>query len=299
MRILVTGTSGQVGFELMRACQPLGRVTGADLPALDLSRPDELRRYLKATPADVIVNPAAYTAVDKAESEEALARAINGTAVKIMAEHARVTGALLIHYSTDYVFDGRKETPYLPDDLPAPLSAYGRTKLAGENALVTSGCDYLCLRTSWVYASRGRNFLKTILKLAQDREELRVVADQIGAPTPARLLADVTAQIIGRAKRERQAGAFRPELLQVTTRGATSWHGFAAAIVEQATRRGFPIRAKTIKPIPTEEYPTPARRPLNSRLDCQRIGQRYGLVLPEWLQALELCLAEIEVAPTN
>jgi dTDP-4-dehydrorhamnose reductase len=299
MRILVTGTSGQVGFELMRACQPLGDVTGVDFPVLDLSQHDELRSYLNATPADVIVNPAAYTAVDKAESDEALAHAINGTAVEIMAEHARAKGALLIHYSTDYVFDGAKNSPYLPDDEPGPLSAYGRTKLAGERALAASGCDYLCLRTSWVYASRGRNFLKTMLKLAQEREELRVVADQIGAPTPARLLADVTAQIIGRAQRERQCRSFRSELLQVTTTGATSWYGFAAAIVEQAARRGIPIKAKTITPIRTEEYPTPARRPLNSRLDCQRIRQRYDLMLPDWVHSLGLCLDEIEGVRTS
>jgi dTDP-4-dehydrorhamnose reductase len=293
MKILITGIGGQVGFELLRACQPLGEVIGVDIEQVNLANGGSVRHLLEETRPTVILNPAAYTAVDKAESEEELALAINGEAVRVMAEHSQRTGGLLIHYSTDYVFDGTKEDPYVARDQPAPLGAYGRTKLAGERALADSGCDYLCLRTSWVYASRGRNFLRTMLKLGQEREELRVVCDQVGAPTTARLLADVTVQCMQSALTERAQGRFRSELLHVTAGGATSWHGFALAILDLARARGEAIKTRAVVPIPTSAYPTPAQRPANSRLNCDRIKERFGVTLPEWEQGLRLCMNEL------
>lgn len=293
MRILITGVTGQVGFELLRACQPVGEVIGVNARSLDLTRADDIRRRLSEARPDVIINAAAYTAVDRAESEEPVAHAINSTAVAVMAEEARKGGTLLIHYSTDQVFDGTKPEPYAVDDAPAPLNAYGRTKLAGEQALKGSDCDFLCLRTSWVYASRGHNFLLTILKLAQQQDELPVVADQIGAPTTARLLADLTVQVLTAAMAERQRGDFRSELLHVTAAGATSRHGFAEALLASACALGLVPQALRLVPIATSAYPAAARRPLNSRLDCSRILQRYSVQLPAWQDGLRLCLEEL------
>lgn len=293
MRILITGVTGQVGFELLRACQPVGEVIGVDARSLDLTRVDDIRHLLSDVKPHVIVNAAAYTAVDRAESEEQVAHAVNSTAVAVMAEGARKAGTLLIHYSTDQVFDGTKREPYTVDDTPAPLNAYGRTKLAGEHALQGSGCAFVCLRTSWIYASRGHNFLLTILKLAQQGDELPVVADQIGAPTSARLLADVTVQVLTAAMARRERGDFRSELLHVTAAGATSRHGFAEALLASASSMGLVPGAPRLVPIATSNYPTAARRPLNSRLDCSRILERYPIQLPDWQDGLRLCLEEL------
>jgi len=293
-RILITGVGGQVGFELQRACQPLGEVVAVDQAQLDLSKPAEVRSFLHEVKPQIIVNPAAYTSVDKAELEEPLARAVNADAVALMAGYAKAAHALLVHYSTDYVFDGSKAAPYAERDQPAPLSAYGRTKLAGEQALAASGCDYLCLRTSWVYSSRGRNFLKTMLKLGQERDELRVVSDQIGAPTTARLLADITSTVLVIARSERERGEFRSELLHAVPDGWTTWHGFASAIFDLARAMGIgPMRTRRVEPISSAEYPAPAARPLNSRLDCARIRERFDVFLPDWQTGLKLCMQEL------
>jgi dTDP-4-dehydrorhamnose reductase len=242
----------------------------------------------------VIVNAAAYTAVDLAEREESLALAVNGEAPGVMARWAAARGALLVHYSTDYVFDGSGDRPWRPDDPAAPLSAYGRTKLAGERAIAAAGGRYLILRTSWVYASRGRNFLGTVRRLAAEREELRIVADQFGAPTPARLVADATAHALHGAIAESRAGTFQSALLHLTAAGATSWHGFASAIVEQLRRRqASALRCRQVTAITSAEYPTPARRPGNSRLDCGAFEARFGLALPSWQAGLRLCVDEL------
>lgn len=294
MRILLTGRNGQLGWELERSLQPLGEVIAVGRAECDLAKPAQVREVIRTARPDVIVNAAAYTAVDKAESEPELAQAINGDAPGLMAKEAKRLGALLLHYSTDYVFDGRKPTPYVETDATNPLSAYGRSKLAGEQGLAASECDFLCLRTAWVYAARGRNFMKTILMLAQDREELRVVCDQTGAPTVARLLADMTAQAIRSAVAERARGKFRSEVLHATSSGAISWHGFANTILIMAREmRPGTIRAQRVIPIATDDYPTAATRPLNSRLDCRRLGERYGLCLPTWEKGLRLCLGEL------
>lgn len=295
MRLLVTGATGQVGRELARSLMPLGEVVALDRAACDLARPETLAAVVEGVAPDVLVNAAAYTAVDKAEEEEALATVINGTAVGVLAEAARRRGALVIHYSTDYVGDGRGEAPVAEDAPPAPLNAYGRSKLAGEQALRGSGADALILRTSWVYAARGHNFLRTMLRLAAEREELRIVADQFGAPTWARNIADATAQLIPLALAERRGGGFDSAILNFTSAGATSWHGFATAIIETA-RRLRPesaLKVARVLPIATADFPLPARRPANSRLDGGALFRRYGIRLPPWEQALARCMEDV------
>ncbi len=294
MRILVTGVTGQVGWELVRSCQPLGDVVAADRMRIDLANPDSIRNTLRELRPDIVINPAAYTAVDQAEQDESTAQKINGEAVAVLAAEAAQIGCLLIHYSTDYVFDGTKSSAYIETDLPNPRSAYGRTKLAGEQALLASQGDWLCLRTSWVYASRGKNFMRTILRLASEREELRIVADQLGAPTSARLIADATALIAAHACVERRAGGFTSGIFHLTASGATSWHGFAQAIVDHARRdMGVTsLKAQRITPISTHEYPLPAQRPANSRMACTAIETRFGIQLPAWERGLALCIAE-------
>jgi dTDP-4-dehydrorhamnose reductase len=295
MRILITGVSGQVGWELRRSCQPLGEVLGVDRAALDLAQPDAIRAVLRRERPRVILNPAAYTAVDQAEQDEAAARRVNGDAVAVLADEAARVGALLVHYSTDYVFDGTQAAPHRESDRPRPAGAYGRSKLAAEQALQSSAASWLCLRTSWVYAARGRNFLRTILRLAAEREELRIVADQVGAPTAARLVADATAQIVARALAEQAAGTFTPAVLHLAAGGATSWHGFAECIVAGA--RGYPrapsLKVRRLVPIASDEYPQAAPRPRNSRLDCSGLARRYGLELPRWECGVALCLEEL------
>jgi dTDP-4-dehydrorhamnose reductase len=293
MRLLVTGTRGQVGWELSRSLLPLGDVVALDRRQCDFSRPELLPGLIRSIKPDVIVNAAAYTAVDKAEREEKLASTINGTAVGVIAEEARKAGILLVHYSTDYVFDGAKQMPYTEDDAPNPINAYGRSKLAGDIAVRQAGGAYVILRTSWVYAGRGHNFLDTILRLASEREELRIVDDQIGAPTWARDIADATALIIRAICQEQTQGQFASGLFNLIASGATSWHGFAKAILEDATRLGLLQRVPQLKPIPSEEYPLPAARPKNSRLAGDRISERFGIALPDWKQGLARCIEEL------
>jgi dTDP-4-dehydrorhamnose reductase len=284
MKILVTGATGQVGWEAARSVSVLGHSVACDRSALDLSRPETLKSALNKIRPEVIVNAAAYTAVDRAEEEEELANRINGEAVGEIGRWARDHNALVIHYSTDYVFDGTAERGYTELDATCPLNAYGRSKLLGEQGLASSGCDYLTFRTTWVYASRGKNFLLTMLRLASERETLRVVADQFGAPTSARMIADLTAHVIAKAAVERQAGTFESGLYNLTAEGRTSWHGFARSIIDAARELTGDGRIKTtgIEPIPATAYPTPATRPANSSLDGSAFDRRFGLNRPQW-----------------
>jgi dTDP-4-dehydrorhamnose reductase len=292
-RLLVTGKNGQVGWELQRSLQCLGDVIAVDRAQFDLAQPQTLPAKLDELAPDVVVNAAAYTAVDKAETEEALATRINGEAPGVIADWAARRGALMLHFSTDYVFDGFGSEPWQPDDAPAPLSAYGRSKRAGEVAVAAAGGDYLILRTSWVFASRGRNFLLTMLRLAAERDELRVVDDQWGAPTSARLIADATAHVIAGALAERRRASFKSGVEHLTAAGATTWHGFAAAIMDGARQLGRPIKATSLLPIPSSAYPTPAKRPANSRLRCDGLTARFSVALPDWRTGLSLCLDEL------
>ena len=293
MKLLVTGANGQVGCELRQSLAPLGEVIALDRAACDLARPAEVARILRAATPDIIVNAAAYTAVDRAEQEEELATLINGTAVGEIAQAARQLGALLIHYSTDYVFDGRKDAPYAEDDVPSPISAYGRSKLAGERAIAQCGGRYLIVRTSWIYAARGHNFLKTVLRLARERDELRIVDDQIGAPTWARDLAAATAVMTRQARQEIARDDFESGLFHVTGSGATSWFVFAQAVVKQAEQYGLLARKSKIVPIASSEYPVAATRPKNSRLSGARARHRFQIALPEWEQSLAVCMREL------
>jgi dTDP-4-dehydrorhamnose reductase len=293
MRLLVTGANGQIGWELARSLMPLGRVTAMARDACDLARPETLPEIVRGARPDVLINAAGYTAVDKAEREESMATLINATAVGVLALTAREIGALFVHYSTDYVFDGAKDGPYVEDDPPGPLNAYGRSKLAGETATRDAGGDHLILRTSWVYAARGHNFLKTIGRLACEGGELRIVADQIGAPTWARNVADATAHVIRQARQEQTRGQFRSDILHMAAAGSTSWHGFARAVVQHASAR--PPRsgsAPEVHPIASRDYPTPAIRPKNSVLCCKRLRERFELALPDWTIGLASCLAD-------
>ncbi len=295
MRLLVTGVNGQVGGKLATSLVALAKIIPLDRRRFDLSRPSLLPPVIRDLRPDVIVNAAAYTAVDDAEREEPLAMTVNGAAVGVIAEEARRAGALLVHYSTDYVFDGRKAAPYAEDDPPCPVNAYGRSKLAGEIAIREVGGPHVILRTSWVYDAHGRNFLRTILALLAERDELRIVADQTGAPTRAADIAQATASVIAAAARERADGRFAPGLFHLTASGATTWHGFAAAILDGARRHGLIAagRAPRLVPVATEEYPRPAARPKNSRLLGDRLQARFGLELPPWEDGLSRCLEEM------
>jgi dTDP-4-dehydrorhamnose reductase len=294
MRVLVTGRNGQVGWELARALAPLGEVIACDRETADLSRPETLAPLVAEVRPGLIVNAAAYTAVDRAEEEEALALRVNGESVGVLAEAARKAGALLVHYSTDYVFDGTADRPYAESDPTSPVNAYGRTKLAGEQAIAAAGGDWLTFRTTWVYGVRGRNFLRTMLRLAEERETMRVVADQIGTPTSARMIAELTAHAVAQAMRERSAGHFESGLFHMTAADQTSWHGFASAIVESArATRGDAIKVRTIEAIDSEAYPTPARRPAWSVLDNGRFDQRFGLTRLDWRRALALVMGDL------
>jgi dTDP-4-dehydrorhamnose reductase len=285
--ILLTGCNGQVGWELQRTLAPLGRVTAVERSALDLADADSIRAMLREVRPHVIVNAAAYTAVDQAESEAALAMQVNGMAPGIMAEEAKRLGALLVHFSTDYVFDGRKSSCYTEQDATNPLGTYGRTKLAGEIAIQSSGCRHLIFRTCWVYGLRGKNFLRTILRLADAKDELRIVADQVGAPTWSRLIAEATASAL--ATRTVSEG-----LYHLASAGNISWHGFTKAILELTGQ--MRARNPTLTAIPSSDYPQLAVRPLNSRLSCDLLEQAAGLRLPDWHDALKLCLASAEAA---
>ena len=294
MKILLTGKNGQVGFELQRALAPLGEVVAVDQHDCDLSNPDAIRQLVAKVAPQVIINPAAYTAVDKAESEPQLAQAINGTAPGVFGEEAARLGALVIHYSTDYVFDGCASGAYLESDTPNPQSVYGKTKLAGEKALQASGADHLIFRTSWVFGAHGANFAKTMLRLAAEREGLKIVADQFGAPTSAALLADVTAQVLGQYKCQGRTG-FPFGLYHLVAGGCTTWHEYAQTVVRAALAAGKPLKltADDIVPITTADYPLPAPRPANSRLDTQRLRETFGLELPAWQSGLGHVLQQI------
>jgi dTDP-4-dehydrorhamnose reductase len=280
-KLLLLGKDGQVGRELQRSLPPLGSVVAYDRPELDFERPEDLRALIRSVAPDVIVNAAAYTAVDQAETEPDRARLINATAVAAVAEEARRLDALLVHYSTDYVFDGTKDGCYVETDPARPLGIYGETKLAGEQAAAAAGRHYV-FRTSWVYAAHGANFIRTILRLGQERIELRVVDDQTGAPTGAALLADVTAAAIGRSRSP--ATALPSGIYHAVPRGRTTWHGFAVFILEQARARGLPLRVQpeAVQAIPSSAYPTPAKRPANSLLCTAKLTAALGIDLPEW-----------------
>lgn len=287
MRILVTGKTGQVGYELERSLQGLGEIIAVDRSQMDLSNLDQIRHVIRTVKPNLIVNPAAYTAVDKAESEPELAMLINGIAPGVMAEEAKKINAVMIHYSTDYVFDGTKTAPYVETDPTNPANVYGRTKLAGEQAIQAMDIPHLILRTSWVYGMRGKNFLLTMLRLAQEREELRIVADQHGAPTWCRTIADTTAHIVAQAsgaQQQRDWWQERSGIYNLTALGQTTWFGFTQAILENAAFAKKPA----LVPIATEDYPLPAKRPTYSRLSCERLIDTF-CELPEWSAALRLC----------
>jgi len=296
MKILLLGKNGQVGWELQRSLAPLGEVVACDFDSpgelvADFSQPESLRALVRRVHPDVIVNSAAHTAVDKAESEPELARALNATAPGVVAEEAAALGAWLVHYSTDYVFDGNGDQLRDEDAATAPLSVYGRTKLEGEALIRDSGCHHLILRTSWVYAARGGNFARTMLRLAAERESLNVIADQIGAPTGADLLADITAHAINRLHLQPDlAGTYH-----CVAGGETSWHGYARHVIAWAHAHGQALKTapEAVHAIPTSAYPTPAQRPLNSRLSTARLQAAFGLRLPHWQAGVDRMLTEV------
>jgi dTDP-4-dehydrorhamnose reductase len=287
MRILVTGVSGQVGGALVPRLKPIGTVIEGDAASLDLGKPDLIAPALNRFAPDLIVNPAAYTAVDRAQDEPDLARTVNATAPAAMARWAAERWVPFIHFSTDYVFSGEGERPWREDDAAKPLNVYGASKLAGDEAIMAAGGSALILRTSWVYAARGTNFLRTIARLAHERAELRVVADQIGAPTPAALLADAVATMVaGGIDTLRQRCRQARGLVHLAASGETSWHGFACAIVDGLRARGVALAVERVQALRTEEYPTRARRPRNSRLDLTRLRDVFGLTPMPWRDAL-------------
>lgn len=295
MKILLLGKNGQVGWELQRSLAPLGEVLALDRHSTDfcgdLSQPERLAHTVLAWRPDVVVNAAAHTAVDKAESEPELARCLNATAPAALAQTAAQIGALLVHYSTDYVFNGQGQSPWQEDDATGPLSVYGQTKREGEQAIAASGCAHLIFRTSWVYAARGGNFAKTMLRLAAERERLTVIDDQWGAPTGAELLADVTAHAVVHALRERQdlSGIYH-----LAAADETTWHGYASHVIAQARllKPSLALKVNEIAPVPTSAFPTPAQRPLNSRLNTHKLQQAFGLALPAWQLGVNRMLAE-------
>ena len=293
--ILVTGCNGQVGFELRRSLAPLGHIVALGHADCDLSSPDTLRRVVRTIRPDVIVNPAAYTAVDHAEENPVLAQAVNGIAPGILAEEAKALDGLLVHYSTDYVFDGKKASAYLEVDTPNPMSVYGRSKLVGEQAVEGSGASALVLRTSWVAGAHGGNFTKTILRLAQERDRLRVIADQFGAPTTAALIADVTAQIVARFWLYGGRDRFQPGIYHLAASGETTWHGYALEVVRYAASHGVLLKANEdqIEAIPAADYPLPAPRPANSRLNTSKLRDAFGIWLPEWQDGIHLLLDQL------
>lgn len=287
MKILITGQHGQVSRELQHRLQGLGELIVLGRDQLDLVNPDQIRQQIRAHRPDLIINAAAHTAVDQAESEPDVAFAINATAPGILAEEAKSLGIPLIHYSTDYVFDGGKPAPYTEADTPNPMGVYGQSKLAGEQAIAAVGGDYLILRTSWVYSGHGKNFLLTMQRLLQEKPQMRIVADQIGAPTWAGSIANSTRALIERwqAGKPGEWGVYH-----LTDGGETSWFGFAEAIGEHLREQGK--ACAELEPIPSSAYPTPAKRPLNSRLDCTRLQQQWHVSQPQWQDALRECLAQ-------
>jgi dTDP-4-dehydrorhamnose reductase len=296
MKILLLGKNGQVGWELQRSLALLGEVVALDFDSpgpltADFSAPESLAATVRAVAPQVIVNAAAHTAVDKAESEPDFARALNAASPAVLAREAKTLGAWLMHYSTDYVFDGSGSTPWVEDSPTGPLSVYGRTKLEGEQAIRASGCHHLIFRTSWVYAARGGNFAKTMLKLAQERERLTVIDDQIGSPTGADLLADLTAHALRQARqRPEVAGTYH-----AVAHGETSWHGYARHVIGFARAKGLPIKvaADAIAPVPTSTFPTPAKRPHNSRMNTSKLRSTFDVSLPAWQAGVDRMLTEV------
>jgi dTDP-4-dehydrorhamnose reductase len=313
--ILLTGKNGQVGHDLHEFLPPLGEVFALDRQRLDLSQPHEIRRVVREIHPDLIVNAAAYTAVDQAEKEESLAEAINARAPAILAEEAKRIGAAIIHYSTDYVFDGSKNSPYEEGDRTNPVNAYGRTKLAGEQAIRESGAHHLIFRTAWVYSTRGRNFLLTILRLAAERDELRIVNDQFGAPTWSREIASASARVLQRILDRKDKSSAWDELggtYHMTAAGETTWFEFAKAILDAARTQdhaasspfaaatsGKPLVTRQMVPITTSDYPTPARRPLYSVLSNARLAQIFGIRLADWRTQLHRACADERISPTT
>ncbi len=300
MKILLFGKGGQVGWELQRSLSVLGEVVALDFDSAehcgDFSNLQGLTDTVRRVQPNVIVNAAAHTAVDKAESEPDLARTLNALAPQVLAQEAKQLGAWLVHYSTDYVFDGSGDAPWKEADTPAPLSVYGQTKWEGEQLIQASGCQHLILRTSWVYATRGGNFAKTMLRLAKERDRLSVIDDQIGAPTGADLLADVTAHALRHVlPLQRHNFLTQSGIYHVAAGGHTSWHGYARFVLEAAHQAGVVLQASpdSVDPIPTAAYPTPARRPHNSRLDTTLLQNTFGIQLPPWQQGVARMLAEI------
>ncbi|KAE9643796.1 dTDP-4-dehydrorhamnose reductase [Pseudomonas sp. PB106] len=294
MKILLLGKNGQVGWELQRALAPLGELVALDRHSVnglcgDLADLEGLRATIRQVAPDVIVNAAAYTAVDKAESDTELATRINEQASRVMAEEAASLGAWLVHYSTDYVFSGQGTTAWQEEDPVAPVNFYGASKLAGEQAIIASGCRHLIFRTSWVYAARGNNFAKTMLRLAKDRESLSVIADQIGAPTGAELIADVSALAIRLAVQRPQLSG----LYHLAAAGEVSWHGYANHVIDFAKANGEILAVTAVNPIETSAYPTPARRPSNSRLNTRKLRDNFSLHLPDWQSGVTRMLREV------
>ena len=302
LNILILGRTGQVARDLQMLLPPLGAVSCVGRPEFDLSRPDRIRELIRQQRPDVLINAAAYTAVDRAESEPESAMKINAEAPGMLAEEAKRVGSLFISYSTDYVFDGKKSTPYVEGDDPNPLNVYGASKLAGDRAIEAVGGSYIIFRTSWVYSATGRNFLNTILKLATEREELRVVDDQIGAPTWSRDIAAATTQIIRQSRTSVLAGTGqnasealrdRRGIYNLTAEGSVSWCGFAVAILEEVKKhRKSHDGLAGITPISTSQYPTPAQRPLNSRLLNDKLHEVFGIFLPPWRESLTRVITE-------
>jgi dTDP-4-dehydrorhamnose reductase len=295
VKILLLGCNGQVGWELQRSLQPLGDVVCCDFDSpidrrANFAEPEAVSAFLTRARPDVIVNAAAYTAVDKAESEPELARLINATTPGVIAERARQLDALLIHYSTDYVFDGSGDTPRDERAASGPLSIYGKTKLEGEDLIRASGCHHLILRTSWVYAAHGHNFIKTMLRIAAERDSLSIINDQIGAPTGAELLADLTALMVAQVTRGQSANG----LYHCVAAGETSWFEYACFVIGWARDNGLPVKVAedAIRPIATSAYPTPAMRPLNSRLSTQKLRDTFSIYLPDWQIGVERMLRE-------
>jgi dTDP-4-dehydrorhamnose reductase len=286
-RILLIGKIGQVGWELRRTLAPMAEIVCVDFPEIDLTSGDSIRKWVRDTRPRIVVNAAAYTAVDKAESEPELAMKINGRAPGILAEEAKKSSALLVHYSTDYVFNGSKTTPYVESDSPGPLGAYGRTKLAGDEAVRAAGGAHLIFRLCWVYGARGQNFMLTMMRLAKEREQLRVVNDQVGCPTWSRLIAETTALALKQAVAASEPGAFTGTY-HLAASGVTSWHGFARAIVNLMPVEGK--KCRSVEAVSTAEYPTPTKRPVYSALSCEKLRRTFGLQLPHWEESLKQVL---------
>lgn len=291
-RFLLFGKNGQLGWELQRALAPLGNLTLHDSRSCDFTSTEAVIRATELAQPDIIVNAAAYTAVDQAEAQQEIAHKVNAEATALLAQYAYRHNALLVHYSTDYVFDGTKAGAYSEIDTPNPVSAYGASKRQGEIAIIESGCRHLIFRTSWVFAARGHNFAKTILRLAKDREVLRVVADQYGAPTSAELIADITAQVLNHLPTNCYG------LYHLAAAGETTWYEYANTIISRAIELGASLKVKSIEPISTADYPLPAKRPANSRLDCAKLQSAFKLVLPSWQYHADRMLVEI-IGNTN